>query len=279
MAGAKRTMSAVFLWLCVILIAIYVGLVALVYFGQRGMQYFPDTTPRTPQQVGAVGFTEIDLKQGTDERLMAWYKLAPPGRPTILSFHGNGGSVSTRADKNLAYAENFGLLAAEYRGYGGNTGSPSESGIIADAHLAYAWLIKQKVEPQSIFVLGESLGTGVAVQLAAAKPVGAMALEAPYANIVDIGAERFWFLPVRLLMKDQFKSALFIGKYRGPLFIVHGNQDRVVPFAQGRKLFDLANEPKAFMEIDGRGHDLIGDDQMWQIVLAFFEKQVKPQSQ
>jgi uncharacterized protein len=256
-----------------LLLAAYLGIVALVYFGQRSLQYFPDTTPRTPQEVGAVGFTEVDLKQGTGERLVAWYKPAPANTPTILYFHGNGGSVSSRANKIAAYGKDFGLFAADYRGYGGNSGTPIEDGIIADAFLAYDWLIKQGVKANDIFLLGESLGTGVAVQVAAAKPVRAMALEAPYANIVDIGAERYWFLPVRLLMQDQYKSSLHIGEYRGPLFIIHGTADRVVPFKHGRKLFDLANEPKHFVEVEGAGHEMIGNADIWQKVLAFFEQQ------
>jgi uncharacterized protein len=273
MKGNKQTMSTVLVGFVALLLAVYLGIVALVFFGQRGLQYFPDTTRRTPAEVGAVGFTAVDLKEGTSESLVAWYKPAPANRPTILYFHGNGGSVSTRANKITAYGKDFGLFATDYRGYGGNSGTPSEHGIIADAFLAYDWLIAQGVKANDILLLGESLGTGVAVQVAAVKPARAMALEAPYANIVDIGAERYWFLPVRLLMQDQFKSSLYIGKYRSPLFIIHGTADRVVPFRHGRKLFELANEPKQFIEVEGAGHEMIGNEQIWQRVLAFYEQQ------
>jgi uncharacterized protein len=274
MKGNKRSMSTVIFTVGAVLLVAYLGVVALVYFGQRSLQYFPDTTRRTPAEVGAAGFTAINLKAGSGENLVAWYKPAPANRPTILYFHGNGGSISTRTNKIAAYGKDFGLLATDYRGYGGNSGTPSETGIIADAFLAYDWLIAQGVKADDILLLGESLGSGVAVQLAAAKRVRAMALEAPYANIVDIGAERYWFLPVRLLMQDQFRSSLHIGKYRGPLFIIHGTADRVVPFKHGRKLFDLANEPKQFIEVEGAGHEMIGNADIWQRVLTFFEQHV-----
>jgi pimeloyl-ACP methyl ester carboxylesterase len=253
----------------------YLAVVAIVFVAQRKMQYFPDTTRRTPEEVGAVGFSEIDLKAGTGETLVAWYKPATAGRPTILFFHGNGGSISTRPRKLMAYAQTFGVLAADYRGYGGNSGSPSESGLMEDATRAYDWLVAQGVKPSDILLLGESLGTGVAVQIAAAKPVRAMALEAPYASTVDIGAAHYWYLPVHLLMKDQYRSSDYIGQVKVPQFVIHGTDDRTVPFAQGRKLFGLANEPKQFVEMRERGHDIIGDAETWAKVIAFFEAQTR----
>ncbi len=257
---------------------VYLTMSAFLYSNQRDLQYFPDISRHTPDEVGAEGFTEVDLKAGTDARLIAWHKPAFPGRPTILFFHGNGGSIASRTHKIMTYAKNFGMLAVEYRGYGGNSGSPSEAGFVSDAHLAYDWLTAKGLKADEILILGESIGTGVAVQIAAAKPARAIALEAPYANAVDIGADIYWFLPVRLLMKDQYRSADHIKKITAPLFIIHGTEDRVVPFAQGRKLFELANEPKQFVEVPGVGHDLIGDDATWEKVLQFFEQHAQVRS-
>jgi uncharacterized protein len=268
----KRIMLAVLL----VPISIYLAMVATLYVYQRNLQYFPDTQRRSPAEVGASGFMEVTLRTKDGLELIAWYKPALEGRPTILFFHGNGGSVSTRWDKNMVYGEKFGVLAVDYRGYGGNPGTPSEESFVADGHVAYDWLLSNGITSHNILMLGESIGTGVAVQVAAAKPVRAIALEAPYANAVDIAVDRYWFMPVRLLMKDQFLSADHIKQIKAPLFIIHGNKDRVVPFAQGRKLFKLANEPKQFIEVPDAGHGVIGEETTWRRVLEFFDAHAQP---
>ena len=126
-------------------------------------------------------------------------------------------------------------------------------------------------------VLGESLGTGVAIQLAAQKPVAAVALEAPYTATVDIASEIYWWLPVSLLMKDQFRSRDYIARVKVPLLIQHGDADHIVPFAQGRALFAMANEPKQMVVIPGGTHDIILDHAVWAREVAFFLANARPQ--
>ena len=146
--------------------------------------------------------------------------------PTILYFHGNAGEIGDRPLRfNYYHSRGFGVAYLSYRGYGGSSGSPSEAGLITDATAAYDWLIAKGVEPSRIAVLGESLGSGVAVQLAAKREVGAVALEAPYTSTVDVAANIYWWLPVHALMKDQFKSMDFISAVVAPLLIIHGDQD------------------------------------------------------
>jgi uncharacterized protein len=147
-------------------------------------------------------------------------------------------------------------VALEYRGYGGNAGSPSEQGFIADAEAAYDFAAARY--PASQLVLwGESLGTGVAVALAAEKPVGRVILEAPFTSAEAVAALHYWYLPVRLLMKDQFHSDLRIGKLTAPLLILHGVQDQTVPYTMGQQLFDLANQPKHIVRfLDGSHENL-----------------------
>ena len=165
----------------------------------------------------------------------------------MLYFHGNAGSLRNRADRFRALAgDGYGLVALSYRGYGGSTGSPSEAGLIADAQAAYAFAAA-RVPAQRIVVFGESLGTGVAVALAATQRIGGLVLQAPFTSAVDVGARVYWFLPVRLLMKDPFRSDARIGKVTVPLLVLHGERDQVVPIALGERLFALANEPKRFV--------------------------------
>jgi fermentation-respiration switch protein FrsA (DUF1100 family) len=145
-------------------------------------------------------------------------------------------------------------VALEYRGYGGSPGSPSEQGLIADGEAAYRFAAAH-YSAQQLVLWGESLGSGVAVAVAAEQPVGRVILEAPFTSAVAVGAQHYWYLPVRLLMKDKFHSDARIGKVKAPLMIMHGVQDRTVPYAMGERLFDLANKPKHLVRFLDGGHD------------------------
>jgi hypothetical protein len=181
--------------------------------------------------------------------------LSQQDLPLVLYFHGNGGALRHRAERFRALIDaGFGLVALSYRGYGGSSGSPTEAGLIADAEAAYEFAAAH-VAPERIAVVGESLGTGVAVALAATHQIGRLVLESPFASAVEIGARVYWYLPVRLLMKDTFRSDQRIGQVRAPLLVLHGARDQVVPIASGERLFALANEPKRFERFAEAGHN------------------------
>jgi fermentation-respiration switch protein FrsA (DUF1100 family) len=148
----------------------------------------------------------------------------------------------------------------------------TEAGLVSDGVAAYDWLKAQGVSADRILVVGESLGTGVAIQLAAQRPVAALSLEAPYTATVDVGAEIYWWLPVRLLMKDRFLSRDHIRAVQAPILIVHGDADRLIPVAHGRRLYELANEPKEIEIIEGGRHDVILEPEVWSREVAFFER-------
>lgn len=255
-----------------ILIAVsYVAIVLFMYFQQRSLQYFPGRAGTSPQALGLEGVTEERVKTPDGETVVLWHAAAQPGMPTILFFHGNGGELADRRER-MAYFQSrrLGALFVSYRGYGGSTGSISEAGFMTDALAAYDFLLQRGVAPERIMLLGESLGTGVAVQLAAQRQVAAVALEAPYTAAVDVAAGIYWWLPVRFLMKDQFRSRDVIAKLRAPLLIQHGDRDRLIPVAQGRALFAMANEPKELVVIPGAGHDVIGSPEVWAREVEFF---------
>ena len=153
----------------------------------------------------------------------------------------------------MTIADGTGLIALNFRGYGGSTGSPTEDGLHNDALAAYAFAAA-RYAPQRIALWGHSLGTGVAVRLASEKPVGKLILEAPYSSTVDVAASLFPYIPVRWLMKDQLRSDERIGKVHVPLLIMHGVQDDVISIKFGERLFKLANEPKRFVRYDKGGH-------------------------
>jgi uncharacterized protein len=238
-------------------VCLYLGMAAIVYFTQRSMMYFPDSTHTTPVQAGLPEAQEVELKAADGEYSLAWHFAPRQDRPVILYFHGNGGALRYRVERfRKLIHDGIGLVALEYRGYGGNTGTPSETGLIADAEAAYAFAAARYPAKQ-IVLWGESLGTGVAVALATRKPVGRVILEAPFTSAVGVAAGRYWYLPVGLLMKDQFRSDQLIGKVAVPVLILHGARDQVVPFAMGERMFELTTAPKHIVRfLDGDHHDL-----------------------
>jgi hypothetical protein len=196
----------------------------------------------------------VTLDTADGEKVIAWYVPPRDGRPLVLYFHGNAGALQHRVDRFRALvAPGNGLVALSYRGYGGSTGRPSETGLLADAEAAYRFALTHS-PAEHIVVFGESLGTGVAVALAATHKVGAVVLEAPFTSAADVGASAYWYLPVRLLMRDPFYSDRRIQQVRAPLLILHGAYDRIVPMALGERLYALANEPKRFVRFPKGGH-------------------------
>ncbi|WP_119272683.1 alpha/beta hydrolase [Taklimakanibacter deserti] len=254
-------------------VAAYVFIAAFMYVTQRSHQYFPGNQGLAANAVGLEGVEDVKLASQDGETLQAWYSPAKPGKATILYLHGNGGEIADRAERFAAYqAQGFGVFFLSYRGYGASTGSPSETGLVNDARAAYDWLTARGVTPQEIMLVGESLGSGVAVQLAAERPVKALALEAPFASAANVAAAAYWWLPVRLLMKDKFDSFAYIGKIKAPLLIIHGDLDGVVPLSEGRALFAAANEPKEMIVIPDGNHGSIFSADTWLREMQFFDR-------
>lgn len=233
----------------------YVGLVATLYFAQRVLMYFPDRARTPPAAAGFPQAAEEILATADGEKVIAWHVPPKENQPVVLYFHGNGGALWMRADRFRALtADGTGLLALSYRGYGGSSGSPSEEGLIADAEATYAFAAA-RYPPERIVLWGESLGCGVAVALAAERPVARVVLEAPFTSAADVASSVYPYVPVRKLMKDQFRSDERIGKVKAPVLIMHGARDNVVPIAFGEKLYQLANQPKHFVRFPAGGHE------------------------
>ena len=250
----SRTMT-VLGWIGVIAVCCYVGFAAMLYFAQRSLMYFPDRTHTTPAETGLPEATEVPLTAADGVPIRVWHVPPQGGNPVVLYFHGNGGALRYRVERfRKLLTAGIGLIALEYRGYGGLSGSPSEQGLIRDAEAAYAYAAAH-YPAQQIVLWGESLGCGLAIALAAEKPVGRVILEAPFTSALAIAERRYWYLPVRLLMKDQFRSDRRIKKVTAPLLILHGAHDRVIPFAMGERLFELANKPKHIVRFLDGGHE------------------------
>jgi uncharacterized protein len=246
---------AILKWLLIVAVVGYGAFLMLLYVAQRKLQYMPETSRTTPAAAGLPEAEEVVLDTADGERVIVWHVPPRGEKPVFLYFHGNGASLRWRTERFRALtADGSGLVALSYRGYGGSSGSPTETGLLADAAAAYAFATA-RYPAARIALWGESLGTGVAVALAAEKPIGHLVLETPFTSTADVAAKSYWFAPVRQLMKDQYRSDLRIGQVTAPVLVLHGDRDTLVPFAMGERLYALVNAPKRFVRFPGLGHN------------------------
>src|SRR5262244_2350681 len=200
-----RTMNTL-KWLVIFTLLGYGAFVVLLYVAQRSLQYFPERFRTAPAAAGLPEAQEVVLDTPDGERVIAWHVRPRGDKPVVLYFHGNGGSLRGRVDRfRDLTADGTGLVALSYRGYGGSSGTPTETGLVNDALAAYAFT-RARYPPERVVACGHSLRTGVARALAAQPPVGHLILHSPSTSAADVGAHSYWFVPVGLLMKDQFRS-------------------------------------------------------------------------
>ena len=250
--------------------AAYAGIVAVLYFGQRRLLFHPDRTRPVLGPLAALGVREITLATEDGIALSSWY-LPPRGRrPVILYCHGNGGHIGYRRTRLARFAqEGYGVLLLEYRGYGGNPGLPCEQGLYADAAAALDFLISEGIPSERVALYGMSLGTGVAVRLAACREVGAVILEAPFTSIAAAAQWHYPFVPCLWLVRDRFASLSLIERVRAPKLILHGGRDRIVPVHFGRALLARACEPKEGWFVAEAGHGDLAAFGALDAVIAF----------
>jgi len=254
-----------FIGMMTIVPVVYIFPVSYLYVFQRSFVFKPGGELAVPADKGLAGIDVRSFEMADGVRLTGWYASAEAGKPSVLYFHGNAGNLSGRSERfGTVLASGFGLLVASYRGYPGSEGIPGERQLIADGLALFDWLAGQN---DQIVVHGESLGTGIAVAVAASRDARALVLEAPYTAAVDIAARQYPWIPVGLLMNDQFLSRERIGRVSEPLLIVHGSDDRVIPVGHGKRLHALASEPKRLAVIEGASHDDLWPRGLWERVL------------
>jgi len=247
-------------WLLIIVLLVYGGGLAFLFFKQRAMLFpIPPVGRMAPDAAGFPEAEEHILNTADGEKVIVWHVPAKPGRPVILFFPGNGDFLAGRVSRFKGMtADGTGLVALSYRGYAGSSGEPSERGLLQDAAVAYAFT-SARYGADRIVVWGFSLGTGVAVAVAAEHPVGKLVLEAPYTSTVAVAGALLRIVPVSLLMLDQFHSDRRIARVTVPLLIMHGTNDPAIPLRFGERLFALAHEPKQFVRFPGGGHENLDD--------------------
>jgi uncharacterized protein len=261
MAGLK--------WLLILAVVGYGVILALMYVFQRAMMYFPDASRVAPAQAGLPQAEEVTFASSDGEKLIAWFVPPRADKPIVIYFQGNGEGLPARVGRfTWLTVDGTGLLALNYRGYGGSTGKPTEDGLIRDAEAAYDFA-RARYPAKRIVLFGESLGTGVAVALAAGHEIGALILDAPFTSAAAVGAAAYPFAPVRWVMKDKFRSDERIGRVSAPLLVLHGDTDRIVPIRFGEALFALAREPKRFVHFPQGGHVNLDDYGAAKIIKEF----------
>ncbi len=255
----------------------YVGLALLLYFLQRKMVFSPDPTYVAPELVDVQGLVEVELRSAKGHKLVNWYVPAQPGQPTLLFFHGNGGNVANREDKfRQLTARGLGVFMLGYRGFGGSEGQPSEAAFVEDARVAYDHLIGAGIGPETIVIYGESIGTSVAVQLAATVKNAGVILEAPMYSVLSIAEDRYPFFFVGMFLRDKFETNKHINNNHSPLLILHGDEDGIIPLASGQRLFAAANEPKRFHVVNGGAHNNLYEFPIVEEIVQFLQEDVVP---
>jgi len=244
-----------------IILLIYLGLMALIYFKQSSLVFLPEVDRdfrASPTDIG-LPFAPLKLATADGETLDGWLVSAGikrGGRGLVIFLHGNAGNIAHR----LGYLRMFhdlGLatLIIDYRGYGRSSGAPSEQGSYLDAATVWRHATQDLGFPENrIVIFGESLGGAVAAQLAAGNRPAALVLASTFTSVPDMGADLYPLLPIRLLARIRYDTLARLPQISCPLLVIHSHSDDVIPFAHGRRLFEAARPPKQFLEIEG-GHN------------------------
>jgi fermentation-respiration switch protein FrsA (DUF1100 family) len=246
----------------------YVSLVAGMVAMQRRLLYRPLTGPADPAAAGTPWLAPV--RKG--DHLLGWYAPPPsPDAPVLVYFHGNRGTLGRVAVKTASWpAMGLGLFAATYRGFEGNAGSPDEAGLYTDGRAVLDWLAEQGVDSGKIILYGESLGSGVAVQLAVERDLAAIVLEAPFASIAQVAADRYPWTPAGRLVRDRFDSQGKIGRIKVPLLILHGDADQTIPLSHAQRLVKAAPQARLVV-VPGANHLDLHDRGASEVFQAFIK--------
>ena len=233
------------LQIILIIFFIYFLVLVFLYFYQRNLLYHPNENNYSEDKI-SVDIENVRIKTSDNIELLGWYhEKNLKDFKTLIFFHGNAGSLENRIHKLNHFRDmNINFLIIAWRGFSGNNGNPSEQGLYEDGKSAIDWLIKKGVSEKNLILYGESLGTGVAAHLAQNKNFAGVILETPFTSMIDAAKKFYPYIPVKLLLKDKFENYKKIKNINSPILIMHGEVDQLVPFSMGKKIYEIANEPK-----------------------------------
>jgi len=253
-------------------VVIYFFILISTYLFQRNLLYHPGENNYSGDQL-TVFIEKVKIKTEDNIELMSWYHSKNLNNyKTILFLHGNAGSLENRIHKINHFKDmNVNFLLISWRGFSGNDGKPTEKGLYQDAKSAVTWLKSKGISENDIVIYGESLGTGVATEIAQNKNFGGVILESPFTSMVDAGKDKYPYLPVRLLLKDKYESDKKIKNINSPILIMHGKVDNIVPFHMGKKMYELANQPKYSYFSQYDDHMMEYNEKLLEVLREFIE--------
>jgi len=241
------------LFVLLIPLLLYIGVVFMMWAMQSRLVYFPTREINVDPGVLGLAFDEISLETADGETLHGWFVATDPTQPVILFLHGNAGNVSHRIDSlRLLHELKANVLLIDYRGYGQSTGRPSEQGTYADAASAWDYLTSVRgFDASAVIIFGRSLGGAVAVWLASQQNAGALVMESTFTSIADLGSESYGWLPVRSLTRIHYDSQSRLRQIATPSVVLHSKNDDIIGFEHGKKLFAAAKNPVEFVALTG----------------------------
>ena len=228
-----------------LVVLIYLIITLILYNSQRSLLYHPTENNYSGDKL-TVSIDKIKIKNEDNIELLAWYHEKDiENYKTILFLHGNAGSLENRIHKINHFNDmDVNFLIISWRGFSGNKGQPTEEGLYKDAKSGVNWLKNKGIRKENIIIYGESLGTGVATEIAQNNKFAGVILESPFTSMVAAGKSKYPIFPIKLLLKDKYESDKKIQNIKSPILIMHGEDDKIVPFWMGKKLYELANQPK-----------------------------------
>jgi len=260
------------LQIILIIFFIYFLVLVFLYFYQRNLLYHPNENNYSEDKI-SVDIENVRIKTSDNIELLGWYhEKNLKDFKTLIFFHGNAGSLENRIHKLNHFRDmNINFLIIAWRGFSGNNGNPSEQGLYEDGKSAIDWLIKKGVSEKNLILYGESLGTGVATHLAQNKNFAGVILETPFTSMIDAAKKFYPYIPVKLLLKDKFENYKKIKNINSPILIMHGEVDQLVPFSMGKKIYEIANEPKYSYFTKYDNHMMEYDENLVLALKSFFK--------
>jgi hypothetical protein len=251
----------------------YLIIILFVYFYQRSLLYNPSENHYLNDKIN-FNYKEIFIETDKKIKLKSWFiEKDLKNFKTILFFHGNAGNLFNRVYKlNELNKLNLNILIISWRGFSGNKGKPTEKNLYHDAQEAVKWLKAQGLDNKNIILYGESLGTGIATELASKNNFGGIILESPFTSMADTAKIYYPYLPVNFLLRDRYDSKSKIKDIKTPILIMHGKMDNIVPQKMGLELFEKANNPKFNYFPENDDHMMQYNDELLNNIKLFINK-------
>ena len=263
-------LKASFLHIIKTAILVYIFILIAAFLFQNQLLFHPTAKTYPPASYGLEDFNQTTIRTADNVKLTAWYHHAPGNEKTILYFYGNADTLANYPVFFKKFADaGYNVLGINYRGYGGSKGKPSEAGLYLDGDAALKFLERYS-DLQNIIVVGRSLGTGVAVEIASKNEIGGLALISPYTSINAVAEKVYWFLPVNLISRYKFDSLAKIASVKAPVLIIHGELDKLIPFSQAESLDKAVKNKHQLIKYAGGGHLLMDQGKLADDIINFF---------